>query len=344
MQRRDTDQHPRPDPPRGRARRWLRGFRWALLAVLVLLVSGYRHLKRDLRPAFRERHGALAADHLEGSVEAGGQLVEHVTLRSTSGLEVRLSLKRPHEESPARRPVVLLLGGHETGRDAVDLIPDTRGVVLAALDYPLEGPRRIKGIALLPAIPRIRQALVDTPPALQLAADWLLRQEYVDPARLELVGVSLGAPFACVAGALDERFARVWSIHGGAQPRRMLDQGLRSKVPFAPARRLATWLGLLLAHGEALAPEGWVAAIAPRPFLMVNARDDERIPRACVDALYAAAGEPKELVWVPGKHVHPKRDEIVRGLIGMVLERIERSGPVPPIAAAPAGPDGGTQR
>ena len=57
-------------------------------------------------------------------------------------------------------------------------------------------------------MPAIRGAIFDTPPALMLAADYLLGQPDADPRRLEVVGVSLGAPFAILAGALG-RFAYV---------------------------------------------------------------------------------------------------------------------------------------
>ncbi|MCH7708796.1 MAG: hypothetical protein IH884_09910, partial [Myxococcales bacterium] len=309
---------------------WWRRLRWAPLALVVLLVVGYLYVTRDLRPYFRERHGELAAHRIEESVVSGDHVVERLTIRSTSGLAVRLSVKRPLDSVAVRRPTVLLLGGHETGRDAVDLIPDTRGVVLAAIDYPLEGSHRIKGLAVLRAIPRIQRAVVDTPPAVQLAADWMLRQPYVDPARLELVGASLGAPFACIVGGLDERFGRVWSVHGGALPHLMIDHGLRSRVAFGPARRLLARFAVLIGFGATLAPEHWVGSIAPREFVMINALDDERLPRECIQGLYDAARQPKEIIWLPGQHVDPDRKEIVRGLVDIVLDRIESDEPIPP--------------
>ena len=45
---------------------------------------------------------------------------------------------------------------------------------------------------------------------------------------------------------------------------------------------------------------------------MVNARGDERLPRSAVDALYASAREPKELIWMSGGHVHGDKETIQR--------------------------------
>jgi hypothetical protein len=57
--------------------------------------------------------------------------------------------------------------------------------------------------------------------------------------------------------------------------------------------------------------------------MMVNALDDERLPRSGVDALYAAARQPKEIVWMSGTHIHA--DSVtVRRLVGIVLDRMRR--------------------
>jgi hypothetical protein len=41
-----------------------------------------------------------------------------------------------------------------------------------------------------------------------------------------------------------------------------------------------------------------------------------------VERLYAAAGEPKELIWTEGGHINPDRPEIVRQLLEIVRSRI----------------------
>jgi fermentation-respiration switch protein FrsA (DUF1100 family) len=80
-----------------------------------------------------------------------------------------------------------------------------------------------------------------------------------------------------------------------------------------------------LAGGPAVAPERWVGRIAPRPFLMLNASGDERLPRRAILALYEKARQPKELQWIPGPHIEPDRRGVVEGLIGRVLGRITAS-------------------
>jgi fermentation-respiration switch protein FrsA (DUF1100 family) len=49
-------------------------------------------------------------------------------------------------------------------------------------------------------------------------------------------------------------------------------------------------------------PAAHIGRFAPRPLLFLNASRDERIPRSAAEALHAAAGDPKEVVWVDAGH------------------------------------------
>lgn len=275
----------------------------------------------DPVPGFAARRGEVASVTRDAATVEEGHRIEAVTVRSTSGVTVPMLVKRPLADSAA--PLVLILGGHATGRDAARLIPDTRGRVVVALSYPYTGPHRMKGLEILKWAPDIRQALHDTPPAIQLALDWLLQQPWVNAREVHGVGASLGTPFMTVAAALDPRITHVWSVHGAGRTRDLLAHNAQESMPalFAP---LAGTLADVIVGGPYLTPEKWVQRVAPRPYTMLNATEDERLPRPAIEALYAAASEPKAIVWFPGKHVQPNRPEIVRALVTTVLTRMEK--------------------
>jgi hypothetical protein len=279
-------------------------------------------LLRDPTPRFYARHGPIAGVTQSVVEQVGGHDVQTVHLQSASGLAVDFTVKSPPRTPGMRRPLAIILGGHRTGRDAVKLIDDTHGLIVAALSYPFTGNDRVKGLAVLREVPALRRGILDTPPAIMLALDQLLARPDVDPSRVELIGVSLGAPFAVIAGALDRRVTRVWSVHGAGDLRTLLDFSLRRSIGFAPLRAVVADLAYVAASGPRIAPERWVGRIAPRPFVMINAEGDERLPRGAILSLYEAAGEPKQLVWMPGQHVQGNRPEIVRRLVAMVLERM----------------------
>jgi dienelactone hydrolase len=293
------------------------------LALALLLAFGAWSVERDPTPRFLARRSRLVEVVPQERTLADGTLVERLRLRAANGLAVELAVKRPVDSGPPlRRPLVVLLGGFETGRDAVDLVAEPRGLVLAALSYPFSGPPPAHGARGILALPALRAGILDTPPAVLLALDHLLARPDVDPARVELVGVSLGAPFAVVAGALDPRCRRVWSVHGAGDLPLLIDTALHDAIPLGPVRRAVAELAYLAAGGPAVAPERWVGRIAPRPFVMLNAKDDERMPRRAILALYTRARPPKELHWLPGPHIEPERRQVVQRLIDEVLGRI----------------------
>jgi dienelactone hydrolase len=218
-------------------------------------------------------------------------------------------------------PLAIILGGHYTGREAARLLGETPGAVVAAMSYPYEGSPRPDALTFLRDIPRIRGAFLDTPPAIMVALDYLLTRPEVDRQRIDAIGVSLGAPFVCIAGALDPRITRVWALHGSGGSYAPLERQMRREIPFGPLRVIAAGLANLIIDGPRLDPVRWVPRISPRPFVMVNASDDERLPRRAVESLYASAREPKELIWMSGVHVHADKETIAR-LLSIVMSRM----------------------
>jgi hypothetical protein len=295
----------------------------ALILLLATLVFGScsAYLLRDPLPYFLERRSALASVTEGESVTAEESVLTPVRVIARSGLAVDLMVRRAVADSGRRLPLAVILGGHYTGANAVRMLGDTPGVLVAAMSYPYDGEPRPDAITFLRDIPRIRRAFHDTPPALMLALDYLLSRSDVDTTRVEGLGVSLGAPFMCIAGALDPRMTRVWALHGSGGSYVPLEANMRRTIKFGPLRALAAGLSNIIIAGPHLDPVRWVPRISPRPFVMINASGDERLPREAVDALYASARQPKELVWMEGRHVRA-RSETVKALVELVMQRI----------------------
>jgi dienelactone hydrolase len=292
-----------------------------VVATMVVAAILYAPVARDPVPGFEQRKGRLVHVETESVTTHHSGKITEFNLRSDSGLRVELTVSAP--AGPARpRPVALILGGKQTGRDAARLHAGHSDVVLAALSYPFDGDPDVRDLQALLATRDIQRAVLDTVPAIHLAADFLVEQPFVDAQRLELVGVSLGAFFVPPAGALDERFRRVWIVHGAARPRDVLEFGLRDDVEFEPLRRsLAALLNTLIA-GDYLNSERWAPRISPRPVIAINAEEDERLPRGAVVALHDALGEPHEVIWTQGAHVEPDRADVIEDLAKLILGRI----------------------
>jgi len=294
-----------------------------VLIVLTLLLSWLRWESAQPRDEwFDARQGSIDNVEIETSEVANEQLSESVRLTSDTGVEVSFRVIRKAGDR-GRKAALLVLGGHRTGRDAVDLFGEVGGQVIVGMDYPYGGPERTKGIVeTAKAIPPARQAILDTVPAVSLVLDWLLQQTWVDRDRIIIVGGSLGVPFAAAAAARDQRITGAILVHGAADNRLWLQaqvaRRIESEAFHYPLSQLLNWL----AYGPVFDTPRFVAMIAPRPVLIVGAREDERTPAGQTELLFDAAGEPKRLRYTEGQHIQPNRPDIVADLLRIADEEL----------------------
>jgi len=263
---------------------------------------------------FSERHGQIETVSTEESITKYGQLAESVRLISDSGLQVSFRIIRD-VETDAPLPVLMILGGHRTGSDVVELFGDVRHRSVVGVDYPYDGPDKVKGvIPIARMIPLARQAFLDTVPAISLILDWLVEQPWVDKNRMVLVGASLGVPFAATAAARDRRITGLMLVHGAADNRLWLEvqaaRRIDTELLHYPLATILYWL----AYGPVLDTSKHVANVSPRPVLIIGARDDERTPAGQAELLFDAARDPKRLRFTDGQHVQSNRKEIVAEL------------------------------
>ncbi|MFO8024705.1 alpha/beta hydrolase family protein [Thiohalophilus sp.] len=310
--------------------------KWLFVALLIIIVVsplvwlGWP-VRGDPSERFIDRRGEVEQVQITRQWQTDESRYKHLTLTSSSELQVEMTVRRPRTDN-GERPLMLLLGGAGTGRQAAELVQDTGDMVVAAISYPYQGPEDLAGWEVLWHFDEIQRAILDTTPALLLALDYLARQSYVDSERMELVGVSLGAFFAGTAGALEERFRRVWLVQGAADPRAVYEYRLRKQITFEPARVLVAGILGVLTASEDLKPERWLGKIAPRPVVVISSRGDNAYPPASVVALHGALREPYELEWLAGEHVTPGRPRILKQLNERVVQRIaaeEKRGDMP---------------
>ena len=305
----------------------LKTLKYLLLAIVAALVIGLTWLRwesnRPRQVWWDERQGQIAGVELETGTTQFGQRTDSVTLASDSGLRVFARVVRD-ETSNGRLPVLIVLGGHRTGSDAVDLFGDVGDRVVVGVDYPYTGPQRVRGARqILSTLPLASQAFLDTVPAVSLVLDWIIEHPWADTDRIVIIGASLGVPFATTVAARDKRIAGAVLVHGAADNRLWLEAqlGRRMDAKFLhyPLSIVLHWI----AHGPAMDTREHVGRIAPRPVVIIGARNDERTPAGQVELLYELAGEPKRLRFTDGLHVEPDRPDIVAALLQIADEEME---------------------
>jgi uncharacterized protein len=224
------------------------------------------------------------------------------TVRGTSaiskGQQRIVDLEHGRETVPAvwltpagggRVPVALLLHGFSSSKErmahSVGRALLARGVASLALDLPFHGERDGNAGTLsrnpLALVSAWRNAVAES----RAATAWLAAQPEIDAQRIGVVGYSLGGFLALMTAAEEERLRVIALAAAGDLP---------DKTPYAALVR-----GLVDPLRAARRLEG-------RPLLLVNGRRDMTTRAAQAERLFAAAAEPKTMVWYDGAHWPPQ--------------------------------------
>lgn len=151
------------------------------------------------------------------------------------------------------------------------------------------------------------------------AVKWMARQEGIDPRKIGLHGLSLGAACVIMAAAENRQIRGVLAESPFLSMTIMLGH-VASKMTRLPSFFIGGLVRLLLdlSLGTKLRmvePHTAVKAIAPRPLYIIDAEQDQLFPLDTSRSVYDAAGQPKRFWMVHGAahancwHVKPEEYE-----------------------------------
>ncbi|MFW6162374.1 MAG: alpha/beta hydrolase family protein [Planctomycetota bacterium] len=179
------------------------------------------------------------------------------------------------------------------------------GVPCLMVQMPYYGARRPRGVRLsevmLEKPQRMFEAMEGAVPDIRRAASWLQARPEVDPDRLGLLGVSLGAITGALVAGVDPRFNRNVLVIGGGDPATILWHAPETRAVRRHLEQMGYTRESLAEAVQAVDPITFAHRVNPRQALMINATDDQTIPKACTLALWEAMGKPT-LQWRRGGH------------------------------------------
>lgn len=300
--------------------------RWLIVLLLtgILALAMYMYLPviTSDETGYLIRKGSLHKVNITHQWQQNRSLYTEAELVSSTGLTVEVLVRKPVNHT-GPLPVVILLGGTGTGRNACGMITTTPRVICASINYPYHGKQRIRGIEYIYNLHDIQRAIKNTPSVVLLLLDYLLGDPAADHKKIEMIGVSFGAYLVSIPAVLDERVSRVWLVQGSAEPVKVIRHNYTSELkPAFISNMVAHLLGWSLGT-QHVDPEKWVGRIAPRPVIFVNSEKDEALPHDAVARLHKAAQSPSEVIWTGGKHIKPTRQDVIEQLSNIVIRRIE---------------------
>lgn len=307
-----------------KASRWPR--RSILPGVLVLAVAGTwwageRYAARDWLPWFVAQKGELVSVAVLNRRQTPQGMLQALRLTDNRGLAVDVQLRLPPPDGRLR-PVLVILGGVQTGGRTSELVPDTGPFILASVDYPYAGRRRGLSVGqFLAALPAMRRAVLMTAPATMLVLDYLHTREDVDRDRIVLAGGSFGALLAPAAAAAEPRIDGLVVLFGAGDLESLIAATLDVPGPFD---RPVAWIANLIV--SPVEPLKYIGRVAPRPVLLVNGRGDARMPEALGRKLQEQAGNPKKAVWLDIGHATIRSTEFRAVVIDTLADWLAETG------------------
>ncbi len=232
----------------------------------------------------------------------------------------------PNDITPGgpRRPAVIclhILDGNDALTDLVCSVLALRGVPAIMFRLPYYGERGLPGgPEVLAKDPKMfAGAIAQAGQDLRRTMDVLASRPEVDPDRIGVTGISLGGIIAATAAGGEPRINRAAFFLAGGD--------LMKIIHHARETRPLSKMILELPPQERSDIEGKIAEVDPLRFaprlkekarqgkvMMMNAAEDEVIPRACSEKLAAAMEMGDRVVWIQGLGHYTSMAELPRVL------------------------------
>ncbi|MGQ9576860.1 MAG: alpha/beta hydrolase family protein [Thermoguttaceae bacterium] len=223
----------------------------------------------------------------------------------------------------------------------------THGIPAILFKLPYYGERGLReGPQAMAANPNLLvEAIAQGLEDMRRTIDLLASRPEVDPERIGIAGISLGGIVAATAAGREPRLARAMLILAGgdlltiihhARETEALSRVLKSLAPEQRAKIEAAIRAVdPLRHAPALRPRA-----AEGKVLMVNAAEDEVIPRACTERLASALGIGDRVEWLEGLGHYTAMaalPQVIQRMVGFFGEDLPAGVKGPP-AGSPATP------
>jgi len=212
-------------------------------------------------------------------------------------------------------PCIILLHGLGQDKSLIDDIHPRymmSGYAMICIDSQYRGERKRPGTSFISFnMFETRQTFAQTIVDARRAVDFLQTRNDINPDQIVLLGASMGGVLGATVTAHEPRIRGVLLLYAGGNLRRLLAESTIIYPRTTWWRSTLAWVsGIILREVD---PLSHIGRISPRPVLLINGSRDTVVPPRCAEGLFAAAREPKEIIWHDSDHI---------GLDGMELVEI----------------------
>lgn len=255
---------------------------------------------------------------------------EILTLNVREGVSVKARYKSFGVlNSP--KPLLLIIGGFETGMNAVDVFKTDKNLIAASVDYPYKAPHKRDFVSSLLEIKKVSQALKDTDLAIQELIKYMQKKtDLILPDKVCVAGVSFGSPFALNAAVINNDIRCLIIAHGFANVdlviEKQFDMAWKNKpllhIFKKPLAKLAWYL---LDYPN---PEDMAQKIENRNILFLYPEDDDVAPNHAIGALNRSWNKNLKITsfQTKGGHITPWRPQVLNEIVTLSERWLKKQG------------------
>jgi len=232
------------------------------------------------------------------------------------------------ENIAGKLPVLIVISGFRSGYHNLERIPEPGPNAIISYDYPYDS-KEWKEASFLGRALIARHVAYRIPDEIAGLMAWVGRQPWADETRISLAGISLGAVALPVirrrASATGQIDGPSVIAYGGVDIQAIAAANLEISPVWL--REIAAWMVWLIL--KPLEPALHLSKISG-PILVINGKDDERLPANSVTRLQALLPEPKTIINVDGAHIDGKRPEIIKNTVRLARAWLVSQGALNP--------------
>jgi len=273
---------------------------WFILSYLIFLLQPLQDFKSYIYSLKPENY-KININPIE---RIDSSELFHLYFTSNDDTSLSAYIKIPNDS--IKYPSIIILGGMLTGKEAVNFAYGVNNVILAAPDYRYK-PRIENSFItivcdLLEGYNATYLQVVDNLLLIEFLKVW----EKSKNKNLSILGYSFGVPFAAATARITKNLDHLALIYGGADLLYLINHNLNLFNPSIDyILSHIFWL-----HVFNFDPTENLQYVKNMPTLIINGRNDEKIPNSSAQKLQDSINYDKTVIWIDSKHVHPANKKL----------------------------------
>ncbi len=246
----------------------------------------------------------------------GKRISERVVLFSPEVDSIRIFISRPEVIPEEGLPVLIIIGGWETGTESLNYISNKGYNVLISYDYSIPPDMWLENLGFSQLI-ALQKTVLKIPAQIEAVARWALAQSWSDRNRIGVIAFSFGAIVTPAVYHLADvhqlKLGPAVLAYGGVDLYKLLHHNLKSQSAFF--HTIISWLA-----ATAIYPidPAFHLPYMQGEFLVINGRKDQLIPEESWRKYQDLTASPKNIMILDAGNL--ERDKP-----GLTLQLIESS-------------------